>query len=147
MWPFIKDDGDDDDVQIDKVPLSTLFRWFLYDMDVDNPNQYAKVFDLTAVSEEGDEKEREESDRRTEKLEPIYPYLSLFASINAQYTYESQKAELLLMPGMSEEILQKEGERIKLFYRNITFAGLMGTFSTALELGLIKLNGTFTGIE
>lgn len=146
MWPFLySEDGESDEV--DKIPMSTLFRWFLYDMDVENHNQFAEIFKLTAVSEEGDEKEREESDRRTERLAPLYSFLSLYASMNAQYTYEVFKDDMSSMESMSGLSLEKESEVLKLFFRNVSFAAIMGTFSTALELGLIKLNGTFTGIE
>lgn len=145
MWPFLY--SGEDENEVDKVPLSTLFRWFLYDMDVENPNEFNEVFNLTAVSEEGDEKEREESDKRTERLAPLFAFLSLYASMNAQYTYETQKEDIKAMPEISEEDLEKESEVIKMFYRNVSFAGIMGAFSTALELKLIKLNGTFTGIE
>lgn len=144
MWPFLHT-GEDD--EIEKVPVSTLFRWFLYDMGEDSPNQFASTFSIATVSEEGDQKEREESDKRTERLNPLLDFFNLYASMNAQYIYETQKADFLDMPDISPEDAEKESSVFKTFYSNISFDAVMGTFSAALELGLIRLNGTFTAIE
>lgn len=145
MWPFIEsDDGKD---EIGKVPVSALFRWFLYDVAAENANDYAETFNLSAISKEGDEKERFDSDERVDKIAPLYSYLSLYATINAQYTFEAQRDQLLKIPGVSQDILETEGDAIKTFYRNMTFAGLLSSYSAAVELGLIRLNGTFTDVS
>jgi hypothetical protein len=73
--------------------------------------------------------------------------LSLYATINAQYTFEAQKDELLKLPGINASVLDSEGDAIKNFYRNMTFAGLLSSYAAAVELGLVKLNGSFTGLS
>ena len=145
MWPFIE--SDDGDEEIGKVPVSALFRWFLYDVASDDANSYATTFNLSAVSPEGDEKERNDSDDRVDKINPLYSFLSLYATINAQYTFEAQKDELLKLPGINASVLDSEGDAIKNFYRNMTFAGLLSSYAAAVELGLVKLNGSFTGLS
>jgi hypothetical protein len=156
MWPFSKgpsEEGNDPEQEqeseyvMDKIPLSTLFRWYMYDMNVDEPNKHTKVFDLTPVSPEGDEKERQESDLRSDQVEPLLSFLNLYANMNARYIFEMQKAELLDAPEMTEEKLKGESAKIQAFYRQITFAGLVTTFSSALELGLITVNGSYAEID
>jgi hypothetical protein len=42
----------------DSVPLSTLARWYIYDMGIEEPNKFGgKVFNLNPISSEGKEKE------------------------------------------------------------------------------------------
>jgi len=154
MWPFSKgpsDEGDDSEQGVeyvmDKIPLTTLFRWYMYDMNVDEPNKHTKVFDLTPVSPEGDEKERQESEARSDQIEPLLSFLNLYANMNARYIFEMQKADLLDAPDMTEAKLKNESATIQAFYRQITFAGLVTTFSSALELGLVTINGSYTEID
>ncbi|CAB4128955.1 hypothetical protein UFOVP225_113 [uncultured Caudovirales phage] len=153
MWPFSKGPSEDDESEqeteyvMDKIPLTTLFRWYMYDMNVEEPNQHVNVFDLTPVSEEGDEKERQESDNRSDQVEPLLPFLNLYANMNAKYIFEMQKADLLDAPGMTESKLRDEAAVIQAFYRQVTFAGLVTSFSSALELGLVKVNGSYTEID
>jgi hypothetical protein len=99
-WPFGKEDNGDGE-EVTKVPLTTLYRWYMYDMSVDSPNKYLDIFGITPVSEEGDDKEREDSDIRTDNITPLIPFLNLYSNMNAQYVFEMQKEELLSMPGMT----------------------------------------------
>jgi hypothetical protein len=154
MWPFSKGSSDNEDASeqeseyvMDKIPLTTLFRWYMYDMNVDEPNKHTKVFDLTPVSPEGDEKERQESDARSDQVEPLLSFLNLYANMNARYIFEMQKADLLDAPDMTESKLKNEAPAIQAFYRQITFAGLVTSFSSALELGLVTINGSYAEID
>ena len=40
------------------IPFTTLIRWYLYDLEVENPNKIAELLGLTPISQEGEEKER-----------------------------------------------------------------------------------------
>lgn len=146
MFPFSSND-DDDDEEAERIPVSTLFRWYLYDMDVKDPNTLGKAFDLLPVSAEGDEKERQDAEARIAKVDPLISFLNLYSHINSQYIFETQKATLLKMPGVTSEVLESEADSIGMFYQNVTFAGLLTTFSAAVDLGLIRINGSFTGVE
>lgn len=153
MWPFSKGQPEDQEPEeettyvMDKIPLTTLFRWYMYDMNVEEPNRHVKVFDLTPVSEEGDEKERQESEARADQVEPLLSFLNLYANMNARYIFEMQKADLLEAPEMTEAKLKSEAATIQAFYRQITFAGLVTSFSSAIELGLVSINGSYTEID
>jgi hypothetical protein len=138
---------DSDDEDADRIPVSTLFRWYLYDMDVKDPNGLGKAFDLLPVSAEGDEKERQDAEYRLSKVKPLISFLNLYSHINSQYIFETQKSSLLKMPGVTSEILEQEADSIGMFYQNVTFAGLLTAFSAAVDLELIQVNGSFTGVE
>lgn len=137
----------DDNLVSEKIPLTTLYRWYMYDMGVKNPNELGKAFELLPVSPEGHEKEKEDSESRIEQVAPLIAYLNLYASLNAQFVIETQRKDIIKMSGMTEEQFKKEEESLKMIYQNISFAGILTSFSSALELGIINLNGTLTGVE
>lgn len=140
-------DGSRDDMELSKVPLTTLYRWYMYDMNDEEPNKHLGVFDITPVSQEGDEKEREESDVRTERLAPLIPFMNLYANMNAQYIFEMQKQDLIESNVISAEKLEEDHASLKKLYKQITFSGLLTMLSSALELGLITTDGAITDID
>lgn len=129
-----------------RIPLNTLYRWYMYDLDYTNPNDYVDVFDLTPVSEEGDEKERQDAERRIANVEPLLSFIQLYSNINAQYMFELQKPEFLKMTGKTEEDLGKEITTMKKLYYQLTLGGLMAAFSSAIELGIISTDGSETEV-
>lgn len=145
-WPFknnrfSNDDGDDWVTKA--VPISTLARWYMYDMDVEDTNKLAVSLDLTPVSPEGDEKERQDSDVRVEHISPLMPFFYTLADINANVVLNVQKANLPeemrgVFDGSPEEL-----HHLYNFYRSMSFAAILSSFSSAAELGLIDLSGRF----
>lgn len=140
-------DSPKDGMEMSKVPLTTLYRWYMYDMNDESPNAHAGVFDITPVSEEGDEKEREESDIRTERLADLIPFINLYANMNAQYIFEMQKKDLVESQVISAEKLDEDHASLKKLYKQITFSGLLTMLSSALELGLLQTDGAITDID
>ena len=68
-----------------EVPLSTIYRWYLYDTElVEDVNELAEMIGLSRVSDEGDSKEREESEVRVREIAPIYPYLEAISDVSAK---------------------------------------------------------------
>ena len=133
--------------ELSKIPLNTLYRWYMYDLDFPEPNAYAHVFDLTPVSEEGDDKERQDSDLRMDNLASLIPFIRLYASINSNYMYEIQKPTMLAIPGVTEAALQEQSESLKKLYYQITLAGLVSMMSSAIELGIVVTDGTETEVD
>ncbi len=149
MWPFRPNKpSDDGDEWISKsVPVSTLARWYLYDLDVSNPNKLAVALDLTPVSEEGDEKERQDSDVRVARLDPIIPFIYTMADINAKAVFQVQRHEL---PKEMRDFLNTaspELEQLVKFYESMSFAAIFSALSSGAELGLLELSGKFTTKE
>ena len=149
MWPFKSNrpSGDDDEWVSKSVPISTLARWYLYDLDVANPNKLAVSMELTPVSEEGDEKERQDSDVRIARLEGMMPFIHTMADINAKAVFQVQKNEL---PEEMRKFLSTESpelEQLVKFYESMSFAAILSALSSAAELGLIDVSGRFTTKE
>lgn len=145
-WPMREESGDDN-ATLHKVPLNMLYRWFMYDMNVEVPNDHIDIFKITPVSEEGDEKERQDSEARADAIEPLLPFLNLYANMNAHYIFEMQKKDLINAPAAISERLDSDKATIKAFYSQVTLAGLITALSSAVELGILKSEGAFTGIN
>ena len=122
------------------IPISTILRWFLYDSDiVDNINDLAEALGLSRVSEEGDDKEREESDVRIEKLEPLVPFIDLISDAAASSMAAYHMAEMLNVGEIDEsdeDALLKNEMMINL-YKAVAFAAIVGALSIGFELGIL----------
>lgn len=133
--------------KLHQVPVTTLFRWYLYDTIGADANKNIGVFDLSPVSEEGHEKEQDDSDNRLFAIEDILPFLTIYANMNAEFSFEAHRQEMLRIPGIDESVLESSSETLKEFYSNLTFNGMLAAVSAAVELNLIKMHGRYTGIK
>lgn len=154
MWAFWRRKKQEPEYEIHSkdLPLSTLFRWYCYDLKVENPNKIAEAYGLTPISEEGEQMEKQDSAMRVIKLLPYLPFLETMSEINAMVIAESQNQGLMeLLTGSvdtSEEELEELMDKIINIYKALTMSGLIAAFSAALQLGLVSNDlGWFTTKE
>jgi hypothetical protein len=120
-----------------EVPMSTVMRWYLYDTALtENVNELADRIGLTPISQEGDAKEQEDSDERLLNVEPLYVFLESMADLSSQVLVNLHIKELE-EHGEDAEDLMENLENMSNVYKAIALSTLMGTFSSALSLGLI----------
>ena len=143
-WPI---SGPEDFGEIHQVPITTLFRWFLYDTAGPEANENIGIFNLSPVSEEGHEKEQDDSDNRLLAIDALIPFLTIYANMNAEFSFEAHRKEMLKIEGVDESMLESSSATLKEFYSNLTFNGLLAAMSAAVELSLIKPYGVYTGIK
>lgn len=147
MWGFFRKREKEPDfkgeIVEEAVPMSTLIRWYCYDLGIDDVNSLAKQFGLFPVSEEGEEFEYEASDKRMDNIYPLLPFLDMMAKINAKAVHTIQFEDL--GPEEKANIEGLDTEVMEIIYSQISFAALTAAFSAALELGLVSRNyGTMT---
>jgi hypothetical protein len=137
---------DDYIIHRNEVPMSTIIRWYLYDTGNDE-NEIAELIGLTPISQEGMDKEQEDSDLRLSQLEFILPFITSMAEINSK-TIATIAVQLAhedgaeMEQGIDETITVLEG-----LYKTVSMASLVGAFSIALNLGLIKQGALSSGPE
>lgn len=135
---FFKRNSDDrfEDVSLslNDVPMTTLIRWFLYDTAVYEENAAAELIGLNRVSEEGDNKEREDSDNRLEDIEPLLPFIEAMADISSNVLASIQVKE-------SEDATEQDLILMQRVYKMLAISTLVGAFSAASYLGIIVPNG------
>jgi hypothetical protein len=135
-WKFWKKEEDNDfnrEVLNEQIPLSTLIRWYCYDLGVEDANDLFKAFDLMPVSQEGEEYELDQSTDRVKEVDPLLPFFEMIAAINAKAITTIQLDE------SGGEILQDSDRALmEGLYRQVSFAALVAAFSSALEIGFIN---------
>lgn len=137
---FRNKDNDDFDVEFvtKDVPLSTIARWFIYDTEMDEPNTVSHLLGMNTVSEEGDEKERQDSDARLNNINYLLPYLDSIANINSDVITNIQVNEIISKDPDNKSEIEREINTMHTLYKVIGMSSILGAFSIAMELGLIK---------
>lgn len=126
------------------VPMSTVYRWYLYDTSLtDDINDIAEVIGLSRVSDEGEDKEMEDSERRMAAATPLFPFLESMAELSARVMSAIHITE---MAEDDPELDEEDDEVIATIaamhnvYKAVALSTLVGTISGALELGIIETN-------
>ena len=126
----------------EKIPLSTLIRWYCYDLGIEDANSLVKEFNLMPVSEEGEEYEMERSDERVDNILPLMPFFEMIAAINAKAVSTIQLQEI-----NTDELEDLDSEMMESLYRQVSFAALTAAFSAALEIGFLNKSHGFLSLE
>ena len=141
---FSRRQDDDYETFKSEVPFSTLTRWYLYDMSMPEPNELAVSLGLTPVSDEGEEKEEEDSEERLAELQGFIPYLDIISELNAKIITIAQLNDLKKNKDVDEEI-EQDVMIMRDLYHAVGFSALISAFSFGLKLGIIHPGATGTG--
>ena len=143
---FRKDKDPEFEIVTNDIPFSTVFRWYLYDVDItDNVSELADALGLSPISEEGETKELEDSEARLEAITPLMPFLYNMAEISASVMSAIHAQELVDGENdIDAEDLEMLSETHTV-YKAVALSTLVGTFSTALELGIVESNTVSSG--
>jgi hypothetical protein len=139
-----EDNGDDFVTLTTDVQLSTIARWYVYDTGVGNENEVAEAIGLTPVSEEGDRKEKEDSEARVERLEPLFSFIDYMSTVAADSVVSMQLKHMKIEH--PEHATEKETEIIFSLYKSLSMASLIGAFSSAIELGIVSLDAVSSNV-
>lgn len=123
---------------------TTLMRWYLYDLDVANPEELANRLALPAISEEGSEKEKQDSDIRMDKVEDYEPFIKMMSEISGsvinkiQDEYFENHLKEQFPDVTDEEITSLRAVRAENaeFFDQIGFAAALFTLSVGFHVGL-----------
>ena len=122
------------------VPMTTVYRWYLYDTSLtDEVNDLAEIIGLSRISEEGEIKEEEDSERRMQNAAPLFPFLESMADLSANVMSALHAKEMVEeYPEEIDEDTTKMLSEMHSVYKAIALSTLVGTISGALELGIIE---------
>ena len=120
------------------IPLSTILRWYVYDTELGEPNEVVELMGLNRSSEEGDEKEREDSDSRLDNIGYLLPYLNAMADIASDVITAVQVDEITKDNPDNKEEIERELDTMRLLYKVVSLSAIMGAFASAMEIGLIE---------
>ena len=141
---FFKGGRDDFDFNFSdqEFPSSTLLRWFIYDVGVSDENALAEYLGLTRVSDEGEAKEREDSDYRLVAIKDLFPYIDYISTISADVVTAAQLKVLKESPIVQDPEVKKELENdldtMREIYRSVAATTLLGAIAIAVRLGVLE---------
>ena len=128
---------EDFEIVVKDIPLSTLMRWFIYDVGLGEPNDLSKLLGMNPVSEEGNEKEMEDSDIRLDSINTLLPFLHTMAEMSADLITSIQIDEIEKSDSDAAEEILRETDIMKTLYKVVALSSLIGAFSSAMDIGLI----------
>jgi hypothetical protein len=127
------------ETQHQEIPFSTITRWSLYDLMLDNPNKVAVDLGLNPVSDEGHDKEREDSDGRLSNVQPLLPFIEVTSELTARILSSVQLSEIDAL-GESVDLDQDDIDVMIAFFKSVALSSLIVAFSSALQLDMIHSN-------
>ena len=136
MWPWNK--KDEYEVVTSEVPMSTVYRWYLYDTAMnENINELAEAVGLNPISEEGEAKEREDSEERLLHLKEMFPFMDAISDLSSKVLTSIHLKELHTM---DEDHDDAAVDDMLAVYKAVAFSTLVGAFSIGINLGLVQVN-------
>jgi hypothetical protein len=141
MWPFKKKKPLNIEFETinNEIPIGTLMRWFLYDTDLaEEPNTIAKILGMTPVSEEGDEHEFNESEKRLDQIEYLLPFIDMVSEMTADVITSVQLDEIKKRDPDNVREMEREQDMMHMMYKMVAFSSLLGGLSSGVNLGLIQ---------
>lgn len=143
-FPKKKDeDSEEGSIFVSEVPVSTMVRWFVYDIGY-GKDGVDTLLGLAPMSEEGMDKEAEDSKSRVNSLYPILSFLDLMSDAAANIFST-------IAMGMEQDIPEDEREEMEEvlgnLYKSVALSALLGSFSVANALGLIDITAFSSNLE
>lgn len=144
-WKFWKKNNpvnEEPDVRTSAIHFSTLYRWYCYDIGVDDMPKLDESLGLVPVSEDGADMEREHSERRLEQIGNLIPFITTMSTINSTVFIETQLKKLLKSASaeaeLDEELIDKMSDVMFPIYQFVSTAALVSAFAAAVELGIVE---------
>jgi hypothetical protein len=126
---------------IKAIPVSTLYRWYCYDIGVENLSKLDDALGLVPISEDAADMELEDSEMRLYEIASLLPFLDAMANINATVFSETHVKQMLKsnpdFDSLDPKMLVKATESMLSMYQYVSISALVSAFSSATQLGLI----------
>jgi hypothetical protein len=145
-WKFWdkKEYVDENTIESGVVPISTLFRWALFDLGIKSPNSYSDTAGFSPISEEGAEVEERDSANRILSLSAYKHFITTMATINAEIGASSHYKTLVDSGFLPDDMdLEEVRERINDLYYSLSASAIVSALSAALSLGIVVNPGAY----
>jgi hypothetical protein len=143
-WKFWKKPNAEVIVHHTALPLSTLFRWYCYDLGIDDIHDLTLQLGLTPISEDAAQREEEDSVVRVARVAEILPFLDIMAQLNSTIATQRQ-TEMFDDAGIDKKQQEIMLDMLAANFYALSLSALVSTFSAALELDLIDYGGASAG--
>lgn len=130
-----------EETELTSIPVSTVIRWCLYDMSISETNEIAVAMGLSPVSEEGHEKEVQDSNERLANIYELLPFVEMMSDISSKICTASQLRELESVVDLEAlELTPESIESLVAAQKAVAFAAIVSVLSSGIELGILHPN-------
>lgn len=138
LWWNRKREKEDIEIIRKDIPVTDIARWFIYDTGVGDPTEMANILGMNPDSEEGQEKQEEDSEARLSQIAYLMPFIDLMADIVADSVTGVQIQKVKEENPDDAEEIERESTSMHLMYKVLGMTSIIGAFSAAMEIGLIS---------
>jgi hypothetical protein len=123
-------------VELGLTEITNRVRGFVLDSQIDNAHELSVILGCSAISEEVQEREEQESDKRVEKINYLIPMIYAHAHALAEASVEFQKSNVgKELKDIPDEIWWESRKMME----QISMAALVGSISQLVDMGLIDI--------
>jgi hypothetical protein len=121
------------------IPLEEVtrrLRGFILDSQVQNAHEMSVILGCSAISEEVQEREEEESDNRTAKISYLVPMLYAYSHALADGAMEYQRSNT---PDTLKDLPKEIWYQSRTMMTDLSLSALMGSVSQLVDMGLLEI--------
>jgi hypothetical protein len=116
--------------------LSNRIRGLILDSQIQHAHELSEILGCSVISDEVQEREEEESDKRIEKISYLVPLLFAQVHLLSEGAIEYQKENL---PDELEDIPDEVWRESRKMMEQVSLAALMGSVSQLVDMELLEI--------
>lgn len=116
--------------------LANRIRGLILDSQIQHAHELSEILGCSVISEEVQEREEEESDKRIEKISYLVPLLFAQVHLLSEGAIEYQKENLPDELGEISDDIWRESRKMM---EQVSLAALMGSVSQLVDMGLLEI--------
>ena len=145
-WKFWKKEQPESEPEtmVRSIPFSTVYRWYCYDIHLENLDSLDSNMGLIPISEDAKDMEVAESLERLDAIAPLMPFLEIMSNLNATVLSESTMRKVFLSSGVENDSDEMDHimDAMEALQAFVSHSALIAAFSSATALGLITVKET-----
>ena len=122
--------------EISLEEVTRRLRGFILDSQVQNAHEMSVILGCSAISEEVQEREEEESDNRTSRISYLIPMLYAYSHALADGAMEYQRSNT---PDNIKELPKEIWYQSRTMMTDLSLSALMGSVSQLVDMGLLEI--------
>ena len=122
--------------KINLADMSSRIRGFVLDSQINDAHELTVLLGCSVISDEVQEKEEKESDKRVEKIAYLIPLLYSYSHLLAEGSVEFQRLNVVdELKGIPDEIWLESKNTME----QVSISALMGAISQLIDMGLLEI--------
>jgi hypothetical protein len=122
--------------EISLEEVTRRLRGFILDSQVQNAHEMSVILGCSAISEEVQEREEEESDNRTSRISYLIPMLYAYSHALADGAMEYQRSNT---PDNIKDLPKEIWYQSRTMMTDLSMSALMGSVSQLVDMGLLDI--------